>query len=292
VLATDARDGEPLGIGVRTVRPCVVNGQARPLGYLHSLRVTRRDRRLPYILREGYAALRDTRAEAEGPFDITSVMRSNSAAMHLFGAGHAGLPRYEPRETLVTVVFRARAARRPAPETTDREPELEPGSRQFMPVIAAPSHAHGLGPILSVGDSGGRPQASCRVWDQRGFKQVVGCGGATLRERVVRRLAAAGGFPRPPAPGETLALGVISGLRVSHGGVEATPALLDLAEWCAHAQGLSALALTLSERDPLLPIVRRSRRTVTMESELHLVHWGRGEADLGHEPGWLEAGLA
>ncbi|HUJ71986.1 MAG TPA: hypothetical protein VLZ30_07060 [Verrucomicrobiae bacterium] len=231
----DRQTGQLVAMGSRSVRKLFVNGHPRRIGYLSQLRIAPEHRRHSrQFLRMGFDLLRQTHAEDEMPFDITTIVADNEVARRLLEAGLPGLPRYTPVERILTMLLPVRgpASRAPSlPGTTGGAPIL-----QFAPV--------------EIPCSG--------VWDQRMFKQIVvrGYSPWLRRCRWLWRL---------PAVGTVLPVAYWSCPSLTNDD-------LDAARAAAREKGCRWLAFGLSERHSLVDVVRRRYRPRVYKSILYVVH--------------------
>jgi hypothetical protein len=108
VAVRDARSGQVIGMGSRSVREVFLNGCPRLMGYLSQLRIDQSARGRKRVLLGGYAACRDMRGPGETPFDLTTIVEDNRPARRLLEMGLEGLPVYRPLEPFVTSFLPAR----------------------------------------------------------------------------------------------------------------------------------------------------------------------------------------
>ncbi|MGD0058345.1 MAG: hypothetical protein ABSD58_02915 [Verrucomicrobiia bacterium] len=234
-IIRDRQTGQPVAMGSRSVHELFVNGQPRLIGYLSQLRIATEHRRHGrQFLRMGFDLLRQTHAEDEMSFDITTIVTGHEVARRLLEAGLPGLPRYTPVERILTMLLPVRgpASREPAlPVTTGVTP---------VPQFAPAELPHN------------------GVWDQRMFKQIV-VRGYNPWLRWCRWLW------RLPPVGTVLPVAYWTYPSL-------TSDDLDTARAAAREKGCRWLAFGLSERHSLVNIVRRRYRPRVYESILYVVH--------------------
>jgi len=156
VCARDA--GKVVAMASRTVWPTGV-------GYLHQLRIAPSHRHLTrQFLRIGFRMLRETRANDEAPYDVTTIVSDNAVARRVLEAGLPGLPRYSPVERILTMLLPARAGY----GVCDLRRHKQVVVRGYSPTLARwrwwlrlPPVGTVL-PIAHVTENGGKPPPDCR----------------------------------------------------------------------------------------------------------------------------------
>jgi hypothetical protein len=103
IVARDRTTGQIAGVGCRSVRNMYVNGRARPVGYLSSLRILEPYRR-GAILARGYAFLRRLHADGRAELYVTTIAEGNDRAISLLTSRRAGLPSYHEAGKYYTLV--------------------------------------------------------------------------------------------------------------------------------------------------------------------------------------------
>ena len=310
VVIREAAGGRLVGMGSRAVMDVFVNGRPCRAGYLGQLRLVPDARRSRRLLARGYRAIRRLRAPDELPYDFTSILAENHAALRLLGRGLPGLPTYRPLERFVSVLIPCRPERRPR---TPSALEIVPGSARTLPAIAAclerNARRHQLARRWSLDDlssevrcRGLRPEdfrialhqgvvvGCAALWNQSGFKQVVVRGYAPPLRRwrpLVNGLAGILGTPRLPDPGEAMPHAYLSHVAVDGDEAGVFAALLAEVRAEAARRGLPGLVAGFAARHPLLSVLRRCRGRREYESLLHVVHWedGRAEAEALNDDG-------
>jgi hypothetical protein len=298
IVAREARSGRVVGMGSRAVREVFVNGAPCRVGYLSQLRLERGHRGRRQLLAGGYALLRALRAADEAPFDLTSIVADNRAALRLLSAGLPGLPAYRALATFVTLVMAVKRRR----STTSASLRLERGSRARMEDVAAclelnrrrsqfgprfsaadllsPERSRGLRPEdFQLAVRQGRVVGCLAVWNQAAFKQVVVRGYARSLGYVRPWLNAAApfiGVPRLPALGEALPHAFVSHVAVDDDDAAVYQALLDGAHADAREGGFSHLLVGFVEGHPFLRLTAHRYSARRYSSILHAVYWTDG----------------
>jgi hypothetical protein len=293
-----------IALGSRSVREAWINGERCPLGYLSQLRVDAPFRAHPGLLSRGYRFLRELhQARADAPYYLTTIIEDNHRARDVLESGRMGLPTYQARDALCTLVIPTRAPQARTDGTNVRPAgprDLEGilrcleryGRRhQFHPVwtregLTDSARCRGLGlkDFSVVTSPSGEVSGCVALWDQRAFKQSVvrGYSGrlAWARSAInwlgpLLRL----GLPPLPRPGEGLAHATLSHLAVDDDQPEAAQALVDAGIRMAARSGLTAVTLGLAERNPLLSPIRRRFKGLEYRSILYQVYWEDGSHD-------------
>lgn len=290
-------DGALVAAFSRSVRPCWVGGELRPLAYLSALRIHPRYRLRPALLRVGFdraRALHEADRECL-PFALTTVFSDNQSARRVLEAGLPGLPRYRPLDELVTHAIPTWRRRfRPVPGLEIRHgraddlPELAAlqarwgRAHRFTPqwdegTLTDPQRARNLRPDdFSLALRGGRLVGAVAVWDQNGFKQTVICGyhGAIDRTRRLLNVAAPLlGLPRLPPAGNALRHAYLSHLAVDEQDADVARAVLTHAADRTLPWGYGYLLTMLAAKHPLGDVVRRTFRPIQYRSQLYAVSW-------------------
>lgn len=290
-------DGELVAAFNRAVRPCWVGGDVVRLAYLSTLRVHRRYRLRPALLRVGFAKARELHERDAGvlPYAITTIASDNLAARRTLEAGLPGLPRYKPLEEMITYAIPAwRARYRPVPGV-----EIRLGRADDLGEIAAAlarwGRRHRFAPdwdVATLTDEqrcrnlrpddftvalrGGRLVGCVALWDQNGFKQSVidGYTRPLDRARSLLNLAAPVlGFPRLPPPGEAMRHAYLSHLAVDDDDAAVARALLAHAHDRTLPWGYGYLVTMLAATHPLGAVVRSTFRPMQYRSQLYAVSW-------------------
>jgi hypothetical protein len=298
IVARESRTGRVVGMGSRAVRDVFLNGVPSRIGYLSQLRLERGHRGRRQLLAAGYALLRSLRAADEAPFDLTSIVADNRAALRLLSAGLPGLPAYRALATFVTLVMAVKRRR----SSSSVSLKLERGSRARMEDVAAclernrrrsqfgprfsasdllsPERSRGLRPEdFQLALCEGRMLGCLAVWNQAAFKQVVVRGYAASLASVRPWLNVAApfiGMPRLPALGEALPLAFVSHVAVDDDDPAVYQALLAAAHADAGERGFSHLLVGFAEGHPFLSLTAHRYSPRRYPSLLHAVHWTDG----------------
>jgi hypothetical protein len=295
--------GRVVALFSRSTRPSWVGGEPRALSYLSALRIAPEYRNRPGLLRLGFRWVRELHEAEPGalPYALTTIVSDNAPARRLLERGLPGLPRYVPREELVTLAAPVsrrglgRRRARPEPGLTVRGasqgdlPEIVAalarwGRRHpFSPVWDEPTL---LDPVRSrdlrvtdflVALRGPQMVGCAALWDQGRYKQSVVAGySGPLRwlRRPLNLVAPALGMPVLPPAGTALRQVYLSHLAVDDDTPEVARALVGSARDRAREAGYDYLITTLAVRHPLQPVLRRLLRPFQYRSELYLVAWG------------------
>ena len=281
-------------------RPRFVNGREEIIGYLGGLRVAP-GQRGQWIIPVGFRSLRELGFDAsDARGSLISITDGNRLATGLLAdRPRRYAPTLRPIDRLLTIGLIVRKRLLPAPSDSLNIAPLagaeitevvsfwrsEGAKRQFFPIYDEQDFAAGspTTPGFKPGDllvarRGGRIVGTLGIWDQSCCKQVVVDGYTrTLRAagplyNIGARLAGASRLPRP---GERLrsAYGAFVCVRNDDPGIFSDL----LAAGCREAsrRGLAMIVLGFSERDPLLPALRRFPR-MTYRSTLYTAAWSDG----------------
>jgi hypothetical protein len=284
--------GRFAGMGRCSVNSLYRNGQVQRVGYLGELRSLPGTRASPRLLRDAYAFMADTLANASVDAFFTSVTVDNSRARRVLERGAAfGLPTYRLLTSLVTLV--APIGRSPSRDAErgilEHGNEDTAGLTAFLQEQASRVHLSlawnskqwsalarsGITPSdFHVVREAGCIVAAAAVWDQRAFRQTVvdGYGGALrLAWPLVNLVQSVRGLPHLPARGSALAQGAVLGASVAK--EAAWPRLWSALHRHAAMRELSWLTLAIDARDPLLPLLRSLTRAREYHTMLYEVTW-------------------
>jgi hypothetical protein len=317
IIARDRARGRPVGMGGRSVYGGFLNGRPCRIGYLSQLRVERAYRGRIRLLSEGYQLIRSLRGRDELPFDLTTIVADNHAALRVLGAGLRDLPTYralEPFTTFVLPLWRRRRTKwsrdfrieRGSVETIREIADcLERNRRrfQFAPrwtarELQAPERTRGLSPgDFFLARASGTVIGCLALWDQSSFKQIVvhSYGPAMRRWRPwVDLCSRVVGTPRLPPPGLPIPHVFVSHVAVDDDRPDVFSALFVHASNDARVRGHACLVAGFAERHPFLGVLRRAYRAWSYSSIIYAVQWDGGttadEAIDGRIP-HLEVGL-
>jgi ribosomal protein S18 acetylase RimI-like enzyme len=291
-------------------RMMFVNGEPRRVAYLSMARLERpwRGRRLvPAALERVGRTLRE-----EGTDLCLCTVIADNRVRALLEKPRAGMPAFEPRERICTLVIPTWRDRRPPAGVRIRGARREDmpdivaclrrnGARRQFAVawssgdLESPSRTRGLSvEDFVVAEQGGRISGCVALWDQSAFKQSVirGYTAALGRARGLVNLAAPlVNRPRLPRAGRPFLHAYLSHLAVDEDAPGPTVALLAAAYSRARARSIANLTIGFSERDPRLAAVRRSLGGMEYWSVLYTLTWPGGDADavpLDGRPAGLE----
>lgn len=299
----DRDTGQLIGLGSRSVKPCYVDGEPMPVGYLSSLRILPDYRRSTLLARAYRFLERLHLQDGQVRVYLSTILESNEAARQVLESGRAGLPTYTDlgRFVAMAISTRQRPARHPKdpagivvrPAAGSDIPALlelfgQHGSRrQFFPQYEPADFGdrgllQGLGvdSILLAMD-GARLVGSLAVWDQSALKQSLVTGYSTSfgRLRPLYNTAARFlGYPLLPPAGQLLRFAYLGLVCAADDDPGLAGALLREALSRA-ASRYPFLMAGMHERDPLLPALLAYRH-FSYPSRLYAVHWSDGAAKL------------
>ncbi len=296
MIARDTKTGQVGGLGCRSVRTMYVNGQARPVGYLSSLRILEPYRNARMLAR-GYAFLRKLHGDGRTDLYLTTIAAGNDRAVNLLTSRRAGLPNYVEAGKFWTFVIPLRRPLRakPSPSISVRPLETdniealsefltaEGPRRQFFPAyfsnefFGEKATFKDLQPNdVLVAYRDGEIVGTLGAWNQRAFRQTV-IEGYTGHLRWLRGLhngwARLLGRPPLPAPGGALRHVMAALPLVRDDNTEVFVALLRSLVNQLAARSHDFLLVGLHEDDPLLPAARRFAVNAFV-TRLYLVSWG------------------
>lgn len=247
------------GASTRTTRAVWLDGSVQRVGYLSGLRSFPWARR-GFALYRGLRQARLQAAEDPSAVDFATVLAGNAGMVELLTSGRPGLPHCRREGRLETCVLA------PLPKRESREEiafeeltafyQREAPRKLFFPVL---EERH---PTLRESDffavrRQGRVVAAAAVWSHGDYRRLFIDGYAPMM-RAIRPLvngwSRCCGAPRLPSAGSELRCRYLAYALVENDDPVLFADLLDMARW--RTEGAN-LVLTLYERDPLLPVVRR-----------------------------------
>ena len=289
VVARDTSDGQPVGVGLRGIRPAWINGRRSQIGYLGDLRLDARHRGGSLVAR-GYRFFRELHADGRAHLYLTVIADGNELAHRTIASGRAGLPRYRPLGRLFTpaISLGGRARRTQSPVTIARGTDVSSAElfgclernlsrRQFAPVPDLA--ACGLRPAdFYVAMRGRSVVGAVARWDQTAVRQtrVVRYHGALrlLRPIINASAGLTGLAPLPPA-GRNLRSFYAAFVAVDDDDVAVFSALLRRIR-DDHACGpYQYFVVGLHERDPLMAAIDGFRLT-PFHARVFAVHFDDG----------------
>jgi hypothetical protein len=317
IVARDRTTGEIIGLGSRSVRNMYVNGHARPVGYLSSLRILEQYRSTA-VLARGYAFLRELHSDGRAPLYLTTIAEGNRRAIELLTSRRAGLPSYHyagKYYTLAVPLGRPRRHKKESDQTIRVRPVRAEDTgelvaflqsagprRQFFPEYTADDLFAQNGTFKDLRPSDvlaayrrGELMGTLAAWNQQKFRQTVIEGYAgTLRwaRPVYNSWARLTGRPRLPAPGAALRH-VMTAIPVTRNADrEVFAALLRSLIAGLATEPHDCLLMGLHEEDPFFPVARKFSVHAYV-TQLYLVCWNDGEEtreELDSRPPYLELG--
>jgi hypothetical protein len=300
VAARDTEADRVVGFGCRCIRRLHVNGEAREVGYLSSLRLLPKHRNRGLVAR-GYAFFKKLHGDGAAPFYLTTIAEGNEPALRMLTSARAGLPMYHYRGAYHTaaVPLGASSARGPGhrgsvemrPARDDDIPTLvrflnqEGPRRQFFPAVEAADFApgglfHGLGiDAILLAFRAGALVGTLGGWDQSAYRQtVIHAYRPALRwmRPFYNGWARWRGLPSLPMPGQRLHYLTGALPVVKDDDPDVFMALLDALRRHLGHDGADYVFVGLHDEDPLLPTLRRVA-SVEYTTRLYLACWEDGD---------------
>lgn len=93
VVGRNVSEGNVVGFGVRSIKPCYLNGEVMELGYLGGLRLLKEFRGSTLTCR-GYSFFRELHQDRRTPFYLTTIIEDNENAKKLLTVKREGMPEY------------------------------------------------------------------------------------------------------------------------------------------------------------------------------------------------------
>jgi hypothetical protein len=312
IVCRDRLDGRIIGAGSRHVSTRYVNGQPQPVGYLGGLRCLPEHRSRGLVAR-GYSFLKELHQDQRTDFYLTTIAADNDSAQQVLLGGRAGLPHYTRIGQLCTLLCPSRAGggRRADDGLAIRSARADdlPGitelirqsgpDRQFFPEYHADDFQDRQGTLhglelekILVAHRDGQLAGLLAIWDQSEFRRAV-IDGYSARWSWLRPAFNAWAFlrgqPRLPAAGEALGYLTAACPLVAGSQPDVFAKLLDSALERTKTPRRTALALGLTNDDPLLEVAR-ARRWREYITNIFLVRWSDTPPSLDDRPLYLELG--
>jgi hypothetical protein len=289
-------DGSIVAMGTRTLLHCYVNGARQAVGYLGQLRLHPSCRSNPTILRRGYASLRRLHEDGAVAFYVTTIISDNERARRVLEAGLPGLPTYQHRGEVLTLVLSTIQPIRPTDTRIDTARIddldgivdcLERNGRRYQLTpcwtradLLSETRSRGLAiEDFIVARRGERLVGCIACWDQREFKQTVVRGYSSSlawARPLANCLSPLTGTPKLPAVGQAFAYAYLSHLAVDDDDPGVFEALVRAALHAARKHGLDHVLLGLGEQSALTPIALERFKTRQYRSRAYLAHWPDG----------------
>ena len=304
IVAREENTGLIVGMGGRSIRPMVVDGVVRPVGYMSQLRVDQRyawGAELGRTLSQVFAFYRQLHADGRAGLYLLSVVDGNQAAQRLLSAGLPCYPWLHPLTRLHT--FALYVGRRRPPLALPAGLTLAPGAARWTEALVAclqrsgvrhpfspawtasalfdPVATPGLRPedfVLAV--TGDQVVGCLALWDQSAVKQTIvrGYNGALARWRPLLNAGARlGGWPVLPPTDTPLRHAYASHLALDRDDPILFAALLRAVYRQACARQHRFLMLGLDQRSPLLAVARCYPH-MRYDSQIFLAGWGDDSA--------------
>jgi hypothetical protein len=280
ILLARQNGGPIAGLGVRTERNVLLNGQTRRIGHLSFLRVAPAFRGRRDFLRNGFGLLRDLQDTRPVEFCTTAILAENRAARRLLEARLPGMPVYQPIADVATFAMgvRRRAPGAGAKVDGNALREFLQAQLQAMPLapvvsLSDPSPVPALDDFVTV-ENRGHMLAAAAIWDQRPVRQTILTRyAAPLRYlrplyNLAQGIRGRRGLP-PPGP---LNIAYVSHLAVEESDPLPFAQLLANLHAVALARGIDYLILSLAADHPLAWFAARSALHCT-RSTLYTVRW-------------------
>jgi hypothetical protein len=298
-VARDSLTGKVVGMGSRSVRLLWINGEPQPVGYMSHLRVDPNRQwglSMPHLVRGAFNFYHQLHADGQTPFYLVSITDGNQAARRLLTSGRKPLPKLHPlgRFDIFAIAPTLPRYRLPLPRGLRLAFGKECSTFELLDCLARSGADGQFAPVWTLGSlftqrftpglkkkdfivalDGKRVVGCIARWDQTAFKQtrVRGYSGGLGRWRgLINWIAPHLGYPRLPAPGQTIFHSYASHLAVDNNNPDIFRALLRALYLRCQTAGDDYFVLGLSERHPLRKIVRHYPH-VKYRSQHYLAAW-------------------
>jgi hypothetical protein len=296
VVGRQIETSRVVGFGVRSIKPCFINGQVADLGYLSSLRLDKEFRGSTLIPR-GYKFFSELHKDKKTKIYLTTIVEDNLPAKEMLTSGRAGLPTYHDFGTYITYALnldRLRneklefEIRKASPRDLDSILEFlhkEGRKKQFYPSYEYSDFndsglLKGIIPedIFLAIDSG-NIIGTFAQWDQRKFKQSIVesyKGKMKVIKYVYNLFAPLLHKHRLTNEGEQIPFIYAGLIATQNNNPEIFRALLNKAHDDRPDPELSHLMVGLHERDSLNTVMK-DFPNIKFKTRLYVVSWKDGE---------------
>jgi len=296
VVGRQIETSRVVGFGVRSIKPCFVDGEVTDLGYLSGLRLDKEFRRSTLIPR-GYKLFSELHKDGKTKLYLTTIVEDNILAREMLTSGRAGLPTYHDFGTYITYAVNLDRLRNEKSEFEVRKASSrdldsileflhkEGREKQFYPSYKQDDFSDsgllkGIAPedfFLAI-DSG-NIIGTLAQWDQRKFKQTVVDsynGKMRIIKPVYNLVAPFLHKHRLTRESEQIPFIYAGLIATQDNNPEVFKALLNKAHDDRLDPELSYLMVGLHERDSL-NIVMKDFPNIKFKTRLYVVSWKDGE---------------
>jgi hypothetical protein len=296
VIGRQIETSRVVGFGVRSIKPCFVNGEVADLGYLSGLRLDKEFRGSTLIPR-GYKFFGELHKDGKTKLYLTTIVEDNLPAKEMLTSGRAGLPTYHDFGTYITYAVNLDRLRNEKSEFEIRKASSrdldsileflhkEGRKKQFYPSYETRDFSDsgllkGITPedIFLAIDSG-NVIGTLAEWDQRKFKQTV-VDSYNGKMRIIRPIynlfAPLLHKHRLTREGEQIPFVYAGLIATQDNNQEIFRALLNKVHDDRLDPELSYLMVGLHERDSL-NIVMKDFPNIKFKTRLYVVSWKDGE---------------
>jgi hypothetical protein len=292
VIARQIETGKVKGFGVRSIKPCFINGKVIDFGYLSGLRLDREFRNSTLISR-GYKFFKKLHNDRKTPAYITTVVEDNYKARELLTSKRAGLPEYHDFGAYISHIVNFGKTTNDKPGFEMRKANLgdldnileflhdEGSKKQFYPSYRPEDFSDsGLLKGLRVGDisiaiDSGEIIGTMAEWDQRKFKQgVVDSYNGRIRKikPFYNLMAPLFDKPRLTDEGKQIPFIYAGLIATKNNDPEIFRTLLTKTRNGKKNSGLSHLIVGLHERDPL-NYAMKDLSSIKFRTRTYIVNW-------------------
>jgi hypothetical protein len=303
-VAQDARSGDVVGMGSRSVRLLWVNGEPQPVGYMSQLRVDLSRQwglSTPHLLRGAFDFYRQLHADAQAPFYLVSITDGNAVAERLLTSGRDPLPILHSigRFDIFAIAPILPRYRLPLPRGLRLASGLECSIYDLLDCLARSGAGGQFAPVWTLGNlfasryttglekkdfivalDGQRVVGCLARWDQTAHKQTRVRGYRSWLGRwrdQINMVTPLMGYPYLPAPGQTIHHSYASHLAVDDNNPEVFAALLRAMYLRCQTAEDDYFVLGLSASHPFHKIARHYPH-VTYSNNHYLAAWEESAA--------------